>query len=125
MESLFRRPSLAFEEEDWFSPEMDVAEDDKSITIRLEAPGLEREKIKVTLENGVLTVSGNKEEVSDEKKKQYHIRERRFGTFSRQVALPEYVNPEKAEAAYNNGVLEIHFEKIEEAKPKSIEVKVK
>ncbi|MCX7805147.1 MAG: Hsp20/alpha crystallin family protein [Planctomycetota bacterium] len=108
-----------------FVPEMDVIEDDKSVIVRMEIPGVDRDKIKVTMENGVLTISGTKEEVREAKDVQYHICERRFGTFTRKVALADFLNPEKTEASYKDGVLEIRVEKREEAKPRSIDVKVK
>jgi len=124
MEEFFGRSPLSAGDSRFY-PEMDVIEDDKSVIVRLEVPGVDRDKIKVTLENGVLTISGTKEEVRETKDVQYHVCERRFGTFTRKIALADFLNPEKTEASYKDGILEVRVEKREEAKPKSIDVKVK
>lgn len=123
MQDFFGRPMVPMGEYE-FAPSVDVYEDAKAITVRAELPGIDQSKVSVNLENGVLTLSGLKEEFKFEKEPQWHIRETQYGAFSRQISLPEFLNPEKASANYRNGILEIRIEKREEARPRAIEVKV-
>jgi HSP20 family protein len=90
-----------------------------------ELPGLDEKNIEVNLANGVLTIKGQKEEDKVEKKEDFHLRERRFGSFSRSVRVPDAVDVDKIEADFKNGVLKVTLPKKPEAqKPvKKIEVK--
>ena len=90
-----------------------------------ELPGLDEKNIEVNVANGVLTVKGQKEEDEVEKKEDFHLRERRFGSFSRSVRVPDTVDADKIDASFKNGVLKVTLPKKPEAqKPvKKIEVK--
>lgn len=106
-----------------FAPALDVVEDEDQVTVSVEVPGVGKDDIQITVHNGVLTLKGEK---SDEKKSKdagYHRMERRYGKFEKGVRLPEYVDEEKIEASYRDGVLTLTMPKSERARPKSIEIK--
>jgi HSP20 family protein len=106
-------------------PEVDVVEDEKSYLLRADMPGLEKKDISVTVENGVLSISGEKkEERKEQKDGRFTYYERSYGKFNRSFNLPEHVDAEHIEANYKNGVLELKINKTEKAKPKEIEVKI-
>ena len=93
--------------------------------VRAGLPGMTREEIKVSIEDGVLSLSGEKKErVRNRKKGLYYHLERRYGKFLRSFSLPSHVDSGNIEARYTNGVLEINLKKTEESKPKAIEVKI-
>ena len=106
-------------------PLVDITESDTGYRIAADLPGLSKEDIHVSVENDVLTISGEKkrEEEKHEKGRYYHY-ERSFGKFSRSFTLPANVDSANIEAKFANGVLEINLKKTEAAKPKAIEVKV-
>ncbi len=107
-----------------WSPVVDIEETDKNYMIRAELPGLDKDKVKVSVEDGVLMLSG---ELNLERKvegKTFHRVERSHGTFSRSFTLPEDANAEKVNANYKDGLLEVSVTKREDAKPKAIEVRV-
>jgi HSP20 family protein len=93
------------------------------LNFSLEVPGLEKEDLKIGVENGHLTISGEKK-VESEEGKEYFRRERFYGKFSRTFRLPDTVDTERIKANLTNGVLRISMPRKEEAKPKQIEVKV-
>ena len=103
-------------------PAMDVAESEDSLTIHAELPGLKKDEVKITIENGVLTLSGEKRLVKEEKKNDFHLVERRYGTFRRQITLPSQMDPDKAKASFEDGVLKVEIPKLEIAKPKQLEI---
>jgi HSP20 family protein len=106
-------------------PNVDINETDGGYTIKADLPGLTKEDIKVNIEDGVLSISGEKkQEVEKKEKDRYYHFERSYGRFSRAFSLPTNVDGKHIEAKYNNGVLEVHLKKSEETKPKAIEVKV-
>jgi HSP20 family protein len=106
-------------------PTVDIVERETGYTIKADLPGIAREDIKVSVENGVLTLSGEKKtEFEKREKDSYYHFERSYGKFSRSFELPSHVDGKNIEARYANGVLEINLRKTEEAKPKAIEVKV-
>lgn len=106
-------------------PRVDVLEGDNEYTLRADLPGMEKDDIKVTVENGVLSITGEKKEEKHEKKNdKYAYFERSYGSFSRSFNLPEHVDGQNIDANYRNGVLELKLKKTEPAKPKSIEVKI-
>ncbi|MBN1532612.1 MAG: Hsp20/alpha crystallin family protein [Spirochaetes bacterium] len=109
-----------------WNPRVDVAEDEKSIQVTAEIPGLTENDIKVTIEKNVLTISGEKKEEKEEKdeKKNTVLSERRYGSFCRSMALPEGIKADAVSAEFKNGVLKIALPKEEAAQPKRIEVKV-
>ena len=109
----------------WRAPAVDVVEKDKAYEVTAELPGMNEKDIEVKVSNGYLTIRGQKEEEKDEKEKDYHLRERVFGSFERQFPLPESVDADKIQASFKDGVLMVTLPKKPEAiKPeKKIEVK--
>jgi HSP20 family protein len=107
-----------------WSPVVDIEESAEAYTIRAELPGLSKEKVKVTVENGVLTLSGERDLERRVETKTFHRVERSHGTFTRSFTLPDDVGPESVAANFKDGLLEIQITKREEALPKSIEVRV-
>ena len=106
-------------------PRVDIIENDNDYAIHADLPGLEKKDISVTVENGILTIAGEKNsERKSEKKDHYRYFERSYGKFSRSFQLPEHVDVENIDATYNNGTLELTLKKTEKAKPKAIEVKL-
>ena len=108
---------------DW-SPLADITEDDKEYVIKAELPDLKTEDVKVTVENGVLTISGERNLEKEEKGKKYHRVERAYGSFLRAFTLPDDADAEKIQAEFKDGILTVHLPKSEKARPKQIEVKI-
>jgi len=108
-----------------WAPAVDVTEDDKSLTIRAEVPGIGPEDLDVTVSGNQLVLSGEKKESIEKTEGDFCQSERRFGSFRRTVPLPEAVDPEKVIAEYANGVLTIKLEKSPVSVAKRIEVKTK
>ena len=106
-------------------PAVDVSETDKAYEITAELPGMDEKSIEVKVVDGSLTIKGEKQEEKEEKKKDYYLSERRFGSFERRFEVPEGVDAEKIEASFTKGVLMVTLPKKPEAqKPgKKIEVK--
>jgi HSP20 family protein len=106
-------------------PKVDILEEKDFFRIKADMPGLDKKDIKVEVENGVLTISGEKREEKTEKdKNRYYHYERTFGSFCRSFRMPENASGEHVDATYANGVLELTLKKSETSKPKAIEVKV-
>ena len=118
---LTTRPAESFG--DW-SPALDAFEDKDKYTACIEVPGLKKDDLNVTVHDGVLTISGERKTEKDVKEGTVHRTERYYGKFSRSVSLPSAVRADKVSAAYKDGVLTVEVPKAEEAKPKTIEVKV-
>jgi len=118
------RPSL-LGEFDW-TPTIDVRENDKNITVNAEIPGINEKDINVTLQNNILTISGEKNETREEKdvKDGYVLSERKFGSFCRSISLPEGIKDDKIKAEFKNGVLKIEIPKDETVKQKRITINV-
>jgi HSP20 family protein len=108
---------------DW-TPLADITEDEREYLIKAELPEMKKEDVKVTVENGVLTISGERKFETEEKKKKYHRVERGYGTFMRSFALPDDADFNRVNAQFKNGLLTVHVPKSERSKPKEIEVKV-
>ncbi|TKB89650.1 MAG: Hsp20/alpha crystallin family protein [Nitrospira sp.] len=108
---------------DW-APSVDVSETDGEYQIKAEIPDVKKEDVKVTLEDGVLTIQGERKHEKEEKGKKYHRVERSYGSFARSFTLPDLVDEEKVRAEFKDGVLNLQLPKSEKAKPKAIEVKV-
>ena len=106
-------------------PALDVKETDEAITVDAELPGLRQEEIKVTVEEGVLSISAERKQEKDEKTKNVHRSERYYGQMERKLALPASVEEGKVDATYKDGVLHITLPKKPSAKPKAVTVKVK
>jgi HSP20 family protein len=107
-----------------FTPRVDIVENDDNVTLMAEVPGMEKGEIKVSVEDDVLTISGEKKATSKEEKENYIRAEMYRGSFSRSFTLPDYVDSEKIKADYKNGILKVNLPKTEKAKPKEISVEV-
>jgi len=107
-----------------WSPLVDITEDDKEYVITAELPEIKREDLNVTVENGVLNITGERKFEKEEKNKRYHRIERAYGSFTRSFTLPEDADGGQVNATFKNGVLKVQLAKSEKAKPKSIDVKV-
>lgn len=92
-------------------PPLNVWEEDKAIHVEAELPGVDPSKIDVKVEHGALSISGTKEDTREEKGKNFHRSERVFGSFFRQVMLPENIDPEQVKAEFNGGVLHVSVQK--------------
>jgi len=125
----FRDLDKIFEEGMWsdvdFTPAIDVYQDNDNVIVETPLPGVDPEKVEITIENDVLTISGKSEDEKEVKRENYYRKEVRKGSFSRSVILPMSVKADMAEAHSEKGILKITIPKAEEAKPKKIAVKVK
>ena len=109
---------------DW-SPSVDIEEDAERYLIKADLPGVEREDIDVKLENGMLSIRGEKTtETETDKGGKHHRRERFHGTFARSFTLPDSIDADKVDATYKDGVLTLAIPKVEKEKPKSIDIKI-
>jgi HSP20 family protein len=113
----------AFTLAEW-APAVDITEDDKEYTIKVELPGVNKEDVRVSMEGDVLSISGERKAEKEEKNKKYHRVERIYGTFARSFTLPKGTAGDKISAEFKDGVLRVHLPKDEAAKPKSIDVKL-
>ncbi|RMG55892.1 MAG: Hsp20/alpha crystallin family protein [Acidobacteria bacterium] len=104
---------------------VDIYEEPDAILIEADLPGLTRDEVKVSVEDNVLTIEGERKLEHEDKKENYRRIERSYGLFSRSFTLPWSVDADKVEATFKDGVLRIRLPKREEARPKQIEVKVK
>jgi HSP20 family protein len=125
VDSLFRAPLFKWSADCNFAPRVDIIEDKDSVTLQAEIPGMKKEQIKVMVEDGILTISGERKQEFEKKDKGYLRTERAYGSFSRSFTLPDYVDAEKISADYKDGLLNIALPKTEKAKPKEISVDVK
>lgn len=112
-----------FPEIEW-APRVDIMEKDNEYMLRAELPGLVKDDVKITMQDNVLTIKGEKKEEIKEENKNYHLCERRYGKFMRSFRLPTPVEAKKIDANFKDGVLTISLPKSEEAKPKEIEIKM-
>jgi len=108
-----------------FSPAIDIYQDKDNVIVETLLAGVDPEKVEISVENDVLTISGKTEEKKEVKKEDYYRKEIREGSFSRSVILPMQVKADEAEATSEKGILKVVLPKAEEVKPKKIAVKVK
>lgn len=108
-----------------FSPRIDISDDEKNIFIEAEIPGATKDDIKISLQDNILTINGEKKIAEEKKEKNYYRSERVYGSFSRSFTLPAEVNPDKVKAKFENGILNIEVEKAhpKERKEKLIDIK--
>ena len=106
----------------WSLP-LDVSEDADNYVVKASVPGINPDDIEITLTDNVLTIKGENKEENESKESNWHVRERRYGSFVRSVALPAPVNADKVEATNEHGVLTLRLPKTEAVKPKKIAVK--
>jgi HSP20 family protein len=116
------RESLTFAE---WSPSVDISEDEKEYVVKAELPDVKKEDVKVNVEKGVLTITGERKFEKEEKGKKYHRIERSYGNFTRSFTLPEAVKADMVSAEFKDGLLHVRLPKDESAKPKAVEIKVK
>jgi HSP20 family protein len=107
-----------------WSPLVDISEDDQEYRIKVELPEVKKEDVKVTAEQGTLTIMGERKFEQEEKGRKYHRVERAYGRFGRSFSLPDDASPAKVSAEFKDGVLTVHLVKDEKAKPQQVEVKV-
>lgn len=105
-----------------FAPAVDIEETDDAVVLSVDLPGVDENDIEITVHQGVLVLSGKREDRRDEETDNSVYRERRYGSFFRQFRLGSKVDPDAIAAAYKNGVLTVTLTKKEEAKPKQIPV---
>lgn len=103
-------------------PAVDVLEENDTIVVRAEVPGIRKEDINISFENGVLTLEGKRDFEAESKDRNYHRVERSYGRFVRSFTLPRTVDSDRIAASYDDGVLEVTLPKKEEAKPRRIEI---
>ena len=104
------------------SPRIDISETDAAYKIEAELPGINQKEIDVKIDNNILTIKGKKEDIKEEKEKNYHLWERYYGAFQRSISLPNNIEPEKIKASFENGVLNISVPKNDKRTPKKIEI---
>lgn len=105
-------------------PLVDISEDDQGYVIKAELPEIDKKDVSVRVENGVLTLSGERRFESEEKSRKYHRVERAYGSFTRRFSLPDDADTQQVHAEYKDGVLTVRVAKDAGARPRSIEVKV-
>jgi HSP20 family protein len=108
-----------------WTPAVDIAEHDNEYVVKVELPGVSKDDVKITMQENILTIRGEKKEEKESKESNYHRVERSYGSFQRSFTLPTQVKSHKIEALYADGILVVTLPKAEEARPKQIEVKVK
>jgi HSP20 family protein len=113
----------AFKMPDW-SPLVDITEDEHEYLFKADLPEMKKDDVKVTVENGILSISGERKTEKEEKKRKFHRLERFFGSFERTFTVPEDADTTKIMAEFRDGVLHVRLPKMATAKPKPIEVKV-
>ena len=129
--SLFGRPQasrLEGQEEPMRVPEwtplVDISEDAKEYLIKAELPEVKKEDVKITMEDGTLTITGDRQCEKEGNGKKYHRVERAYGSFGRSFSLPDDASPAKVTADFKDGVLKVHLAKNEKARPQQVEVSV-
>ena len=102
---------------------LDLLEEEGQYVVKASLPGINPEDVEITLSDNILTIKGESKGESENNQSNYHVRERHFGSFMRQITLPMPVNSEQVEATHENGVLTLHLPKSEAVKPKRISVR--
>lgn len=104
-------------------PAVDIRETDEALILSAELPGMTKEDVQITLENQVLTLSGERKFEKEAKGENYHRIERSYGAFTRSFTLPTHVKTEKVDASFENGMLNVTLPKMEESKPRRISIR--
>jgi HSP20 family protein len=107
-----------------WAPAVDIYETGESLNVEAELPGIEPKDIEVSVDEGVLTIKGERKLEKEVKEENFHRIERAYGMFQRSVRLPQDVDPESVKASYDDGVLKVTVPKVEPKKPKSVPVEV-
>ncbi|MDE2118957.1 MAG: Hsp20/alpha crystallin family protein [Betaproteobacteria bacterium] len=108
---------------DW-APSVDISETDAAYLVKAEIPGVKKEDVKVTIQDGMLTIQGERKQEKEEKGKKFHRIERCYGSFMRSFRVPDDADEGKVKAEFKDGMLNVTLTKSEKAKPKSINVSV-
>ena len=108
---------------DW-SPEVDISQDDRGYLVKADLPEMKKDDVRVTVEDGILCVSGERKSEKEDQKRKFHRVERSFGNFRRSFTLPEDADSTKVTADFRDGVLKVHLPTTARPKSKAIEVKV-
>ncbi|HEY2959957.1 MAG TPA: Hsp20/alpha crystallin family protein [Actinomycetota bacterium] len=106
-----------------WAPALDIAERNDAYVVTVEVPGIKPEELEITVEDGTLTISGERRFESETKEQQFHRVERRYGAFRRSITLPAGVRADAIDASFEDGLLKVVVPKAEEAKPRRIEVR--
>ena len=109
----------------WSAPAIDMYQTDDEIVVKASLPGFKADDVQINITGDVLTLRGEMKHEDEKKEKAWHLREQRWGSFERSVALPTNVIADRANADFENGILTITLPKAEEAKPRTISVKAK
>ena len=117
-------PSLTRLQENLADVKFDVAESEDAVEISAELPGMDEGDVELSSSDGVLTIKGEKKTETEEKKKDYYFRERRFGSFARSFRIPDSVDEDKIKASFDKGVLEVVLPKRPEAKAKAKKIAI-
>ena len=120
----FTRP-ISLRDGGWTSPAVDMYQTDDEVVVKAALPGFKADEVQINVTGEVLTLRGETKHEEEKKDKAWHIREHRWGSFERSIALPTEVTADKAVADFENGILTITLPKAEEVKPKTISVKAK
>jgi HSP20 family protein len=107
-----------------WSPQVDITEDAKEYLVKADLPEMKKDEVKVTVENGILSISGERKSEKEEKNKKFHRIERSYGSFERTFTIPEDADAAKMKAEFKDGVLRVHVPKNPAAQPKKIDVRV-
>jgi len=124
-DSFFGERNPLTQDKTGFVPRVDIVDDKEQVRLEMEMPGMEKENIKVTVENSVLTISGERTRKEEEKDANFVRCERCYGAFSRSFTLGDDIDSENISADYRNGILHLTLPKTEKSKPKEINVAVK
>ena len=109
----------------WSVPAVDMYQTDNEVVVKAALPGIKADEVQINITGELLSLKGEVKQENETKEKAYHIREQRWGTFERSIALPTQVVADKAKAEFENGILTITLPKAEEVKPKTITIKTK
>jgi HSP20 family protein len=123
-EGFFDRGTRQVEDGGVWMPATDIQETKDEVVVSVELPGMKKDEIKVTVQDNILTIRGEKNQEKEEKDANYHRIERSYGSFTRSFSLPSAVKADKISATYEAGVLRVMLPKAEEAKPKEIPIAV-
>jgi HSP20 family protein len=123
-EEFDRLAGRAFARNAWV-PSMDVRETDDRFEVKVDLPGIEPEAVGVTFEDGMLSITGRRELSNEQKGETWHRIERSYGTFARSIRLPQTADSDRIEATFDKGVLTVSVPKVEQAKPRQIEVRAR
>jgi HSP20 family protein len=115
------RPGDGIRRQRWV-PAMDLVEEDDSLVLRADLPGMSEDDVNIEVKDGVLTVSGERKAEEKKQGEGYYRVERAFGSFSRSLSIPEGIDPEQVSAQFDNGVLEVRIPKPAERKPHRVQI---